>query len=76
MGRMRLSAPGICIQTSSLLTLTLPLLYEVVAARQIMKQALLGAVPVVIVIHEEEPDPYSMMKVCVRRNEYVTRLSN
>ena len=59
-----------------LVDLDVPLLYEVVAARQIMKQALLGAVPVVIVIHEEELDPYSMMEVCVRRNEYVTRLSN
>ena len=59
-----------------LVDLDVPLLYEVVAARQIMKQALLGAVPVVIVIHEEELDPYSMMEVCVRRNEYVTRLSD
>ena len=59
-----------------LVDLDVPLLYEVVAARQIMKQAFLGAVPVVIVIHEEELDPYSMMEVCVRRNEYVTRLSD
>jgi hypothetical protein len=33
-------------------------------------------VPVVIVTHEEELDPNSMMEVCVRRNEYVTRLSD
>ena len=59
-----------------LVDLDVPLLYELVAARQIMKQAFLGAVPVVIVIHEEELDPYSMMEVCVRRNEYVTRLSD
>jgi CheY-like chemotaxis protein len=58
-----------------LVDLDVPLLYEVVAARQIMKHALLAAVPVVIIIHEEELDPYSMMEVCVRRNEYVTRLS-
>lgn len=59
-----------------LVDLDMPLLYELVAARQIMKQALLGAVPVVIVTHEEELDSYSMMEVCVRRNEYVTRLSD
>ena len=58
-----------------LIDLEVPLLYEMVAARQIMKQALLGAVPVVIVTHEAELDTYSMMEVCVRRNEYVTRLS-
>ena len=59
-----------------LVDLDVPLLYEVCAARQIMKQALLGAVPFVIVIHEEEIDPYSLMEVCVRRNEYVTRFSD
>jgi CheY-like chemotaxis protein len=59
-----------------LVDLDVPLLYELVAARQIMKQALLGDVPVVIVTHEEELDPNSLMEVCVRRNEYVTRLSN
>jgi CheY-like chemotaxis protein len=59
-----------------LVDLDVPLLYELVAARQIMKQAFLRAVPVVIVTHEEELDPDSMMEVCVRRNEYVTRLSD
>jgi CheY-like chemotaxis protein len=59
-----------------LVDLDVPLLYELVAARQIMKQALLGDVPVVIVTHEEELDPDSLMEVCVRRNEYVTRLSD
>ena len=59
-----------------LVDLDVPLLYEMVAARQIMKQALLRAVPVVIVNHEEELDPYTMMEVCVRSNEYVTRLSD
>lgn len=56
--------------------LEVPLLYELVAARQIMKQAFLGTVPFVIVTHEEELDTQSMMEVCVRRNEYVTRLSD
>lgn len=59
-----------------LVDLDVPLLYEVCAARQIMKQAFLGAVPFVIVIHEAEPDAYSMMEVHVRPNEYVTRLSD
>ena len=59
-----------------LVDLDVPLIYELVAARQIMKQAFLGAVPVVIVTHEEELDPNSMMEICVRRNEYVTRLSD
>lgn len=59
-----------------LVDLDVPLLYELVAARQIMKQAFLGAVPFVIVTHDEELDPHAMMEVCVRRNEYVTRLSD
>jgi CheY-like chemotaxis protein len=59
-----------------LVDLDVPLLYELVAARQIMKQAFLGAIPFVIVTHEEELDPHAMMEVCVHRNEYVTRLSD
>jgi CheY-like chemotaxis protein len=59
-----------------LVDLDVPLLYGLVAARQIMKQSLLGTVPVVIVTHEEEPDPNSMTEVCLRRNEYVARLSD
>ena len=59
-----------------LVDLDVPLPYELVAARQIMKQAFLGAVPVVIVTHDEELDAHTMMEVCVRRNEYVTRLSD
>lgn len=59
-----------------LVDLDVPLLYVLVAARQIMKQAFLGSVPVVIVTHEEELDSHAMMEVCVRRNEYVTRLSD
>ena len=54
----------------------MPLLYELVAARQIIKHARLGLVPVVIVTHEEELDPAPMIEVDVRRNEYVTRLSD
>jgi hypothetical protein len=37
---------------------------------------LLGDVPVVLVSQEEELDPDSMMEVCIRRNEYVMRLSD
>jgi DNA-binding response OmpR family regulator len=69
--RARYARPDLVI-----VDLDVPLLYELVAARQIMKQAFLGAVPVVIVTHEEELDPHSMMEVCVRSNEYVTRLSD
>lgn len=56
--------------------LDVPLLYGLVAARQIVKQAQLGALPVVIVTHEDTVDPYPMMEVGVRRNEYVTRLGD
>jgi len=56
--------------------LDVPLLYELVAARQIVKQAQLGTVPVVIVTHEDTVDPYPLMEVGVRRNEYVTRLND
>ena len=59
-----------------LVDLDVPLLYELVAARQIVKNAQLGIVPVVIVTHEEVVDAASMMEVGVRRNEYVTRLSD
>ncbi len=54
--------------------LDVPLLYELVAARQIVKQAQLGTVPVVIVTREDTVDPHPMMEVGIRRNEYVTRL--
>ncbi|HEY3025448.1 MAG TPA: response regulator [Pyrinomonadaceae bacterium] len=56
--------------------LDVPLLYGLVAARQIVKQAQLGVLPVVIVTHEDTVDPYPMMEVGVRRNEYVTRLGD
>lgn len=59
-----------------LVDLDVPLLYEMVAARQIVKNAQLGIVPVVIVTREPEVDPGALLEVGVRRNEYVTRLSD
>ena len=59
-----------------LVDLDVPLLYELVAARQIVKSAQLGILPVVIVTREDTVDPTAMMEVGVRRNEYVTRLSD
>lgn len=60
--------------------LDVPLLYELVAARQIIKNSRLGlmpaVIPVVIVSHEREFDPIPMIEVNLRRNEYVTRLSD
>jgi DNA-binding response OmpR family regulator len=53
-----------------------PLLYELVAARQIMKLALAGALPVVKVTHEESVDAAPLMELGTSRNEYVTRLSD
>jgi DNA-binding response OmpR family regulator len=53
-----------------------PLLYGLVAARQIIKHAQVGPVPVVIVTHEDAVDPLPMMEVGASRNEYVTRLSD
>jgi CheY-like chemotaxis protein len=58
-----------------LVDLDVPLLYELVAARQIVKSAQLGILPVVIVTREDTVDAAAMMEVGVRRNEYVTRLS-
>ena len=53
-----------------------PLLYGLVAARQIIKHAQVGLVPVVIVTHEDIVDPAPMMEVGASRNEYITRLSD
>ena len=53
-----------------------PLLYGLVAARQIIKHAQAGSVPVVIVTHEDVVDPSPMMEVGASRNEYITRLSD
>jgi CheY-like chemotaxis protein len=59
-----------------LIDLDVPLLYELVAARQIVKNAQLGNLPVVIVTREDRIDPGAMMEVGVRRNEFVTRLDD
>jgi len=53
-----------------------PLLYGLVAARQIIKHAQVGPMPVVIVTHEDVIDPAPMIEVGVSRDEYVTRLSD
>ncbi|MCU1266461.1 MAG: two-component system response regulator [Acidobacteria bacterium] len=57
-----------------LVDLDVPLLYEIVAARQILKNAKLEIMPVVIVTHDEALDPAPMLEVGVRRNEYITRM--
>ena len=59
-----------------LVDLDVPLLYEMVAARQIVKNAQLGILPVVIVANEPRVDPAALLEVGVRGNEYVTRLSD
>jgi len=59
-----------------LIDLDVPLLFELVAARQILKQSQLWQLPVVIVTREDVIDPWSIMEVGARRNEYVTRLSD
>jgi two-component system, OmpR family, response regulator len=53
-----------------------PLLYGLVAARQIIKNAQVQPMPVVIVTHEDIVDPAPMMEIGATRNEYVTRLSD
>lgn len=53
-----------------------PLLYGLMAARQIIKRADLGPLPAVIVTHEDAVDPQPMMELGTSRNEYVTRLSD
>lgn len=53
-----------------------PLLYGLVAARQIIKRAQVGPMPVVIVTHEDVVDPAPMIEVGISRDEYVTRLSD
>ncbi len=53
-----------------------PLLYGLMAARQIIKGAELGSLPAVIVTHEDVVDPQPMMELGASRNEYVTRLSD
>ena len=53
-----------------------PLLYELVAARQISRHAHVEPIPVVIVTHEDVVDAGPMMEVGTSRNEFVTRLSD
>ena len=53
-----------------------PLLYGLVAARQILKHAEVGPIPVVIITHDDVVDPAPMIEVGATRNEYVTRLSD
>ena len=53
-----------------------PLLYGLVAARQIVKHAQVGPMPVLIVSHEDAVDPAPMMELGATRNEYVTRVSD
>ena len=59
-----------------LVNLDVPLLYQMVAARQIVRNAELGNIPVVIVAHEDLVDPVAVVEIGVRRNEYLTRLFN
>jgi DNA-binding response OmpR family regulator len=59
-----------------LVDLDVPLLYGLVAARQIVRHAQLGPMPVVILTHEEVLDPASIREIGARGNEYVTRLSD
>lgn len=59
-----------------LVDLDVPLLYELVAARQIIKNAQVGPLPVVIVTHEDTVDEKIMMEAGATRNEFVTRLSD
>ena len=54
----------------------IPLLFELVAARQIIKNARTGPIPALIVTHEEVVDLTPMREIGAVRNEYVTRLSD
>jgi len=54
----------------------IPLLYELVAARQIIEGAQVGNMPVVIVTHEGVVDPAPMIELSASRKDYVTRLSD
>ena len=55
-----------------LVDLDVPLLYELVAARQIVKQAQLGVVPVVIITHEEEVSRFAKRVVRMRDGRIVS----
>ena len=53
-----------------------PLLYGLVAARQIIKNARTGAIPAVVVTHDEVLDRAPLIEIGSNRDEYVTRISN
>ncbi len=53
-----------------------PLLYELVAARQILKNAQVAPLPVLIVTHERAVDPVPLIEIGANRDEYVTRVSD
>lgn len=53
-----------------------PLLYELVAARQILKNAQVSPLPVLIVTHERAVDPAPLIEIGSNRDEYVTRVSD
>ena len=53
-----------------------PLLYGLIAARQIIKRAELGPMPAVIVTHEDVVDEAALVELGPSRDEYVTRLSD
>jgi CheY-like chemotaxis protein len=57
-----------------LVDLDLPLPYELVAARHIIKRAQLGLLPIVIVTHDDGIDSYPMMEINLHPNECLTRL--
>src|SRR5512140_1431869 len=59
-----------------LVDLDVPLLYGLVAARQIIRQAQLGPLPVVVVTHDDVIDSAPMIEVGINRNEYLTRVSD
>jgi two-component system cell cycle response regulator DivK len=59
-----------------LVDLNVPLLYELMAARQIVKNARLGGLPVIVASHDDAFDASAIMELGVRRNEYVTKLSD
>ncbi len=53
-----------------------PLLYGLVAARQIIKNAQVGELPVVVVTHDDVVDLDQLSELGVFNNEYVTPLSD
>ncbi len=58
-----------------LIAMDVPLLYGLVAARQIIKNAGVGPLPVLVVTHENAGDLEQLSEVGISNNEYVTPLS-